>query len=245
MKRAWGLGLSLLIVGCGGSTADPDGASGGAPPGASGGGPSGGALSTGGGSSSGGGSANGGSSSSGGAVVGTGGSDGECPEVPIKNLLPLIGPFQYGPDPGPCSQTWSGATQTYTYEGQLAQNLKGPTGIEDETYTRADDGRIVAFDYAGTSSDIVYESQKFSEVNDTFSVAYVLDEKGYVIRAERDGELDGVAEAVWTYVYEDCRLVRREAPEGFEDRIYSYDDAGHISSFSDGGVVTTFDYSCW
>jgi hypothetical protein len=249
MAKFWAIGGLFLLLGCGPQGAS-DGAGGStAPAGGTQAGGSGG-LSVGGGASGGSSDSNGGSSDpiGGNSSGGTSNGTEDCPSMPAARLLPLVGPFQYGTDPGPCTQTNGTETLTYEYTDGVATRLLDNVGGEREVYGRDAMGRITAFTYdnGASSSTVTYFSDHLVDSNATsYAVTYRLSPTGYVMSAERDLDLDGTADGIWTYVYDDCHLVQRIAPEGEKDRVYSYDEAGRIVSLNDEGTVVTFDYSCW
>lgn len=237
MKREWGWVAFLLLPACG-ATADPSSGTGGADP--SGGSDT---LGTGGAASESGGAPGGGAAATGGTPS-SGGTSG-CPPIAIARVLPIVGPFFMGPDPGPCSQTSSDGISdaVYTYEGEL---VASSTLYEGETYVRDDQQRLIAYQSVAFDIPVVYEEGAFVEETAPGTLTrYELDELGYLLRAIRNQ--GSSEELVWEYQYEDCRLVRRAPPPNSEHsaRVYSYDAVGHISSYTEGESVITFDYSCW
>lgn len=259
--------LSLAIpMACGGNAAGgPDnGGLGGANTGLASGGASLGGTSSGGESGN---SLGGASSSVGGA------SDlSSCPPWPGEKLMPLVGVFFYGPDPGPCSSTEyeesnpteESMTTTYDYDanGHLL-SITGPTGFSEVTTTCTWTGNsltgctIGAFDEqeAVPSAYSLREGALVvSTSTSTYSYieTYTLTSNGYPV-AYRRTDASGVASDEGEYLYENCRLTKRTAlnPATGEARFgrsmtYVYDSAGRTSKrISDAGYVTEFDYSCW
>lgn len=239
--RGYCLALSALILqACGGTSDEADG-SGGA---ASGGGSTGGQTDSGGAAASGGSEASGGSAESSGGTS-TGGT-ASCPAVPLSRVLPIVGPFFMGPDPGPCSQASDDPLYegTYTYDGDLAASS---TVWDGETYTRDAEDRMLTYEAGGAPvSTYTYEASAFVEDSGGLLTRYELDSQGYVVRAIRTPE--GQEPLVWQYQYEDCRLVRRTPPPDdptYSERVYTYDEEGHIASFTETERTVSFDYSCW
>jgi hypothetical protein len=134
------LGLALLGLGaCVGETEGDDSGAGGASIATGGvglgGAASGGSLAATGGSSAG----SGGSESGETGGTGSGGLAG-CAPVELSRVLPRVGQYMYGPDPGPCSQTASdGSEAVFAYEdGLVSASSEG----DGETYERDASGRL-------------------------------------------------------------------------------------------------------
>ena len=241
----WGA-VATGVWACGGAPENPPDDTGELPSGGTG---SGGASSAGGALSGGtssdgetGGAGGSGAGDPGSGAGGSGSGNDACPPVDPSRLFPITGPFFMGPDPGPCSQSSADRSlaATYSYTGSL---VTSSTLGEGENYVRDGLGRITEItSVLGVISSFVYTSEGIIETTTASSNRYELDANGYPVRGVNTFE---GAERVWSYVYEDCRLVRRIAPEGWLDRTYSYDDEGHIISYTDGVRVVTFDYSCW
>lgn len=201
-----------------------------------------------------------GNSGSAGAFTAAGGgaSGGDdtsaCPPWPQQRLMPIIGPFFYGPDPGPCSSKDDLDTSKYTYEdGVLKSELRRQHGLESTTTYSADaQGRLM------TSSDgAASDSFEFgpSSLVDTTTrngsleqqVTYSLSPSGYPLTAVVSAPNQAVRTV--TYSYESCRLFQRTitAATGtlVEQDSYSYDSAGHVIARSNGTAQQIYDYSCW
>jgi hypothetical protein len=223
------LALALPMA-CGGAT-DADAAGG------SGGMPSAGGGAADGGTSAGGSTGEAGAGSGGDPATGAGGTD-ECPAAPIARLFPVIGPFWFGPDPGPCSDTdgW-----TYTYEDDL---LASSTQGGGETYVRDEQNRLIEVISDSDPAAYEYVDGEVLETRTSHTAVYTLSERGYPLVASVLFTDSGQVET-YDYVYEACRLVLRQGPPGRGDRSYMYDEQGHIATLSDGGSVTTYDYGCW
>jgi len=219
-----------LPMGCGGAT--DAGATGG-----SGGMPSGGGGAADGGTTSGGSIGQAGAGSGGDPTAGAGGA-AECPLAPVARLFPVIGPFWFGPDPGPCSDTDG---STYAYEGGL---LASSTQGGGETYLRDDQDRLIEVVSNSDPATYEYVDGEVLETRTSHTAVYTLSERGYPLVASvvftDSGDLE-----TYDYVYEDCRLVLRQGPPSRGDRSYTYDDHGHLETLNDGGSVTTYDYGCW
>lgn len=238
-------GLGLL-TNCGVS-ADGDGShSGGASSGGSStGGANAGSAATGGtatgGTANAGGAGSGGTSPDAGGTAGAGGST-SCPPVSVTRLFPIVGPFFMGPDPGPCSQTEGQITSTFIYEGELVSSSTIGGG---ETYERDGMGRMVRYITPTITYEQTYAPGFLYDSTEDYVVTYALNADGYPTEGVQDIDKDGEPDNVWTYVYEDCRLTQRLAPEGYPARTYEYDDVGHVIATREPERVITFDYSCW
>lgn len=226
----------VLATGCGGVTeTDEAGGSGGSDE-ASGG--SGGTAAQTGGNDAGG--TDSGGSGSGGALAsgGTSGTEG-CPTAPVARLFPVIGPFWFGPDPGPCSSGPEGSTYTYGDELLMSSTTGG-----GETYLRDDQDRLIEVVSATDPATYEYTGGTVTENRSTHAAVYTLSSNGYPLRA--DVLTVGSSEPVtYTYEYDECRLSLRDAPGDAADRSYGYDEAGHLTAITDGASVTTFVYDCW
>ncbi|MBN1606537.1 MAG: hypothetical protein JW940_07875 [Polyangiaceae bacterium] len=194
---------------------------------------------------------------------GTGSGEPGCLRWPQSELFPLVGPFFYGPNPGPCTLAWIrwdvaddtdhyeydadgrltgswsdlGVEWTYTYTGDLidiASGLWTDGTVDTETYTFHSDSVVVARDTPVSSSE----------------VTYLLGASGYPQSVTLVG---GGAEDVinMTYEYEDCRLVARRGyhEDGTAaanyDLEYEYDEEGRIVRASNVELTMDIDYSCW
>lgn len=229
----------LGLVGCGGMT-EADGSGGTT---SSGGATSGGNAGDGGsdtGGSDTGGTSTGGATNAGGTTSagGTGNTE-DCPAAEIPRLFPVIGPFWFGPDPGPCSAQPNDVT--YEYEGGL---LVSSTTGGGETYVRDAESRLIEVVSVADAASYAYDGNTVTETRSTHSVVYTLSTTGYPLRAEvlTNGS---TAPTTYTYFYDDCRLSLRDAPGALADRAYEYDDQGHLMAIVDGSSSTTFAYDCW
>jgi hypothetical protein len=241
LGRTATLGLVLLLAGCGGEDDQMPGGAGGTMAG------TGGVTSGTGGVSNMGGSV----SNMGGSVSGTGASSSVTAGCPTPGpTLPWIGPWMYGPNPGPCTYQDANVVMTYVYEGTTLVRAEGDDG-RDETYTRDAQGRIISrddgtfrfdYDYSFPSGHIETVTQNGEVLQVT---EYTVSAEGYPIHFSSDSGLTG------TYVYEDCRLTRFEAPTAANPFVldYVYDAAGNLIRREPRGTDDTgwvaFDYSCW
>lgn len=197
---------------------------------------------------------NGGSS---GAWSEDGGPAADCPEWPVEKLLPVPGPWFYGPDPGPCSLSGNGDITTYLYEdGAL---IGEHTGAEGDKLYGYNAGRIVTMgDYVtvtyGDGAVTVVEdfvSNPDVESNQDLLIrVFETDERGYPRRLLSIAD-DGTVDTVWTYAYEGCRVTRLTSLDA-EGNVLPrsttavYDDEGRtVAKQYDAGATVSFDYSCW
>jgi len=193
---------------------------------------------TGGTDTGGGGQGDGGGDAAGGTAGATNGSE-NCPSAPIERLFPIIGPFWFGPDPGPCSDSPEGTT--YTYEDGLVQ---GSTLSGGQTYVRDELGRMIESVSTSDPATFEYSGNTVTETRDQHVVVYTLSNNGYPLTAVLY-DAESSAPGTYTYHYVNCRLFIRDAPGALPDRTYEYDEEGHLSVILNGSVATTFDYSCW
>jgi len=248
--------LCLGMWGCSDGGSDVD-------PGTAGASSSAGSSSASAGGSTGGASTGGASAGGASAIAGASGTDmGSCPLWPQARLMPIIGAFFYGPNPGPCSYhsnlTSSPATVTYGYQaGQVQTEQQTTDGILTPTYSKVyttdAEGRLV-------SSTSVNEAETFEWGTDfllytvtrpdrpTQQVRYALNARGYPVSAIMT-IADQPSQFV-TYLYENCRLVERtiaiENGTVYGHIAYTYDSAGRVAArLDESGVGDTFDYSCW
>ena len=229
------LGLVLLLAGCGGEDDSLPGGAGGTMAG------TGGATSD-----------TGGVSNLGGSVSGTGASSSVTAGCPTPGpALPWIGPWMSGPNPGPCTYQDAYAVMTYVYEGTTLVRGESDDG-RTEIYTRDAQGRIISRDDGTLRVDYDYSFasgfvETVTENGEVYQVSeYTVSAEGYPVLFSSDSGLTG------TYVYEDCRLTRFEAPTAAVPFVldYVYDAAGNlIRRELRGGTNDTdwmaFDYSCW
>lgn len=174
-----------------------------------------------------------------------------CPLWPISKLMPLVGPFFYGPDPGPCtsakgSVTFSYAagrvrsstdttqyqTQSFTWQGDRLTSASG--GSSADTYTYGPRSVVIA------SSD--------SSGRQVLTQTYQLSATGYPLTVSIG---NGAGTQTWIkYEYINCLLDRRPETDANWNEIgtpqekvltYSYDAKGHVRTRG----TEQYDYSCW
>jgi len=240
----WGLVVWAGSVGCGGvAEDDADPSSGGASTGGTSTGGGDGAGGTGGDVASGGGtggSDTGGSDTGGSGAGGSGGEDTlDCTPAPSERVFPVIGPFWFGPDPGPCTSEPEAVTFTYT-DGLLTSSTMGG----GEVYVRDERARLIEVLSASEPATYEYEGDTVTEVRGERRIVYTLSSTGFPLTADVFSDSNSEP-ARYVYHYQDCRLLYREAPGALSDRIYEYDAAGHLVAMNEGASPTTFDYGCW
>lgn len=182
-----------------------------------------------------------------------------CPPWPRELLFPLVGPFFYGPNSGPCSSTVDAVTSAYTYDA-----TNRPT-----RQATADSSFVATFTYAegllvsevDTSSDgpgaaLTYHygtnSAGYVRLDNgvTTQVEYTLDSRGYPQSAVWTSSAN-VPARNYTYEYQGCLINRRVAytADGTVDESatyhYAYDAEQRVTSTSSATYTQTFDYSCW
>jgi len=248
-------GLALLVatmalagVGCG--SADDDGDS--AFAGATGGG---GMLVGSGGSSTGGTPEQ--SGGAGGSLVSEG-----CPQWPRSQLFPYVGPWFYGPHPGPCSMLIGETTNPnfwldFSYD-EATGHVIGATGLDGDTTYVWENDLLVRETTGATTYEYVYETDVVRINRDGAPLyAYHLDPDGYPVDLEMNVDSDPAFDVRMRHDYENCRIVSRTvveiAPvaagsEGSFAKIIEYDDEGNLSLRRDSngtGRDERFTYDCW
>lgn len=182
-----------------------------------------------------------------------------CPVWPKAKLLPKVGPFFYGPDPGPCRMGTPGnfldnATYTYDANGHLQTfgNFGRPVRYEYQG------DLMVSFTIGGNDAidgKVSYEAGSVLIRRDVQDARFELDPRGYPRRATYDDNHDGTPDWGRIYQYEDCQLKKvvldsslpaPPASVSVSNSTYEYDTEGHVSVIrSDSGSAEAFDYACW
>ena len=173
-----------------------------------------------------------------------------CAVWPRSRLLPIIGPFFYGKDPGPCINN-NGST--FSYEaGRLlsstdAKGLKTTYQYDAQgipTGSTSSDGTSEAFEFG---ADYVLDTSKYADGSINAQYRYTLSPSGYPTAVTID--VPNLPSRFGTYSYSNCRLLARTvalvgaAPEKLT---YEYDDTGHLTKRAcDCGDAAAYDYSCW
>ncbi len=255
------LSTLVLLAACGGAGAEPGGATGGASAAA-------------GGATVGSGGASGGVTSTGGSapvIAGAGaGSVTGCPAWPHSKLMPLVGVFFFGPDPGPCSSEdavespTSEVLDAYTYNydsnGRLLSTHSEQFNVDTTcswngdvlvscTIGKVEGQEAVVQSYTADAASLIATS---STSAGTRVETYMLSTNGYPLQVVRTNDSGAVLSGA-EYAYSDCRLVRKTMTNGISSvplsggtTTYAYDELGHVKSrSSDDGVTTTYDYACW
>ena len=189
--------------------------------------------------------------------------DADCPVLEVPLLVPEVGPWLDGPDPGPCTATGSAGTTTYEYDadGHLVSWEHSTAGSTTTTYD--DQGRMATVTGPDSTVSLSYREDSVvvttaPSVNETPAeiVIYELDATGRPVVGRLDRNLDDLPGWILNYGYDGCQLVRRGVEPGPSalDRgsepptlTYTYDDAGRLTerAADDGGSAVQFDYSCW
>jgi YD repeat-containing protein len=217
------------------------------------------AGSAGGGAASGGGpQANAGTAGAAASAAGAAGASGDtsgtgsCPVWPRARLMPIVGPFFYGMDPGPCADQRG---LTYVYQ---AGRLLSSTDQKQVTTTYGYDAQGTPT--GSTASDQTSEVFEFGAgyLLDTVKKAdgsiamqyrYTLSQNGYPLTVSLNFPGNPTPVASYSYSYSSCRLLERTQDSGGtapEKLSYTYDNLGHVSArVCDCINAVTFDYSCW
>ena len=221
-----------------------------------------------------GGSGNGGVSATGGisngGVVGTGGTTAQnsaggmsnCPTWPREKLLPIIGPFFYGPNPGPCTRTFQGVTYTFAYDsaGLVSSQSTGSSTTIAVTRTQGlDTTEVVNGSQGSTTTTYTYSANSIMGISTSSSGSqtqyfYTLNDQGYVTSYSLVGTPPLTMMPVrYEYVYSNCRLIQRVAylsnnsVDPNSTTQYAYDSQGRLTARTSPDATTDeqFDYSCW
>jgi len=173
-----------------------------------------------------------------------------CPVWPRTRLMPIIGPFFYGMDPGPCADVG----YTYTYEAGRLLTRQNRATQATSTFEYDAQGLLTGSTSTDASSsvfefgaDYVLDVEKGPDGSITSQIRYALTANGYPTTFSLDSL--GEPTRYGSYAYDNCRLFERTRDVGTtipEKVSYAYDSEGHVSArtcvcSSD----TTFDYSCW
>ena len=172
--------------------------------------------------------------------------------------MPIIGPFFYGPDPGPCSYvdtSTSQGTTTCAYQaGKLVSDSStiGPS----TTYQLDAQGRIGSYTTGGATdvfeygSDYLLDTTTSSDSSNGKQLRYSLSTTGYPLTAVLtfpNGTVQNIR-----YNYSSCRLVTRlltDVASGSTSELdYTYDSVGHLMSRIDPTGSTdgdVYNYVCW
>lgn len=177
-----------------------------------------------------------------------------CRNWPQSKLLPFVGIFFYGPDPGPCTmvrsrQNESGpVTGTFTYASGVVQNVSYSDGKTEASQWQGD--VLVSTKYATGEDTYAFSADTVVVTNTGGSQTYHLSATGYPLTVDiLSGSNTKISAA---YRYLDCRLVHRDVvaangnlmPDQSAD--YAYDAEGRIASRRYlNGDEDVFDYSCW
>jgi hypothetical protein len=191
-----------------------------------------------------------------------------CPVWPSGKLFPEIGPFFYGPDPGPCAykrvslaadnNTFLTLAYRYSVEGQLTE-YRNDWPIE--RYSLAwRDGRVSQItqtdDTFKTVTTAAYEwnDGMVIETMKTRVNRYALSPNGYPLSVVTTSRTDPSYCQIGIYDYNDCRLsamrvLATESPSSTKGwtLAYAYDDQGHLISRTEDArsIADTYDYACW
>lgn len=175
-----------------------------------------------------------------------------CRNWPQSKLLPFVGIFFYGPDPGPCTMVRShhgvSVTGTFSYVSGVVQSVVYSDGSSEISQWQGD--VLVSTKYANGEDTFAFSADKVVVTNSGGSQTYHLSATGYPLTVDILSGANTKTSA--TYHYLDCRLVHRDfldasgnvTPAQTAD--YQYDAEGHITARRYGnGDEDVFDYSCW
>lgn len=177
-----------------------------------------------------------------------------CEPWPASAMVPWVGMFFFGPDPGPCGETHvdeAGGSTSSTFQYDTTGRV---TSVTTSSYveTYAYSGDLIQTVSRGDSP---YGTFSYSADAVTYTVPsgytaeWQLDTLGYPRRLIYKITAGTPAVESALYEYENCRLVRRTA-EGTSTRLgnwtYGYDPEGHITTITTSNIgVLQEDYSCW
>jgi hypothetical protein len=245
----------LALAACGDGEADP--------PAASGNGASGAGGSTG---------TNTGGAGGAGGEGGEGGAGGEvtgCPGLAGRYPVPELGPWMYGPHPGPCAQIETNLqTQeevqrdVYEYDGdRLVGGIRTHAGnglMETLAFEYEGERMVRMIRDGGTSSSVLTiayddDAPSLTYGGDDYFVMYGFDDQGRPTTLTFDYYKDETPPFTTDIVYEGCRLVRREQGVNPLDGTphvsvpaYEYIFEGDLLVERVGEATrSVFDYSCW
>ena len=185
----------------------------------------------------------------GGTGTTSGNPSANCSPWPLGKLFPFVGPFFYGPDPGPC-QTNDG-TYTFSYADGHVQSDTDNTHHLTETFTWQTD-RLLASSVSDSLDSYTYSPGSVVIVTTQagatpMTQTYRLNSAGYPLDVSVD---TGAGAQRWfKYGYVGCLLDRRFetdatghelSPQNEEVR-YIYDAQGHVLARN----KALYDYGCW
>lgn len=166
-----------------------------------------------------------------------------CPELAGKLYLPRIGPWLFGPDPGPCSLSWEiGADQgqdTFSYDsnGRLTGSTSGAFNYDQQ-------GRLLSYGSPEYPATVTYDQRGLISVVESegqFVVTFVFNDQGLLEALEQE-HLRRV------YAWEGCRILSRTDNYTDGETViseYSYDNEGRLLLVAAPNDVESYDYSCW
>jgi len=191
-----------------------------------------------------------------------------CPAWPNGKLFPEIGPFFYGPDPGPCTykrvslaadnNTFLTLSYGYSTEGLLTEYVNAWPAERYFPVWR--DGRLVQItgmdDTLKTTTIAAYEWKDGAAIETLKATVnrYALAPNGYPLSVVTTSLTDPSYCQVGLFDYEACRLIAMRLmvagnPASAKEWAvaYAYDDRDHLISRTDVGraIADTYDYGCW
>jgi hypothetical protein len=190
-----------------------------------------------------------------------GSENADCAAWPLPKLFPLIGPFFFGNDPGPCTLTAAGVQYDFSYNSENVLTEMANSDRSDVTTYEYAQGLLVREtrreheDISTTTYD--YAEGKVSTLTtdpDGVGVAYeyLLDDLGYVQTAKLLNPVLSASQPThYLYQYDGCNIGRRiafdrdDAANLDDTADYSYDSQGHLIERKNAVSDEIFDYSCW
>ncbi len=203
-------------------------------------------------------------------VAGSANVNAGCAAWPKQKVFPTVGPFFYGPNPGPCKMTVlptsaTVAEQIFTFNYDTTKQLASQTSgdgaavvtyqfeqglLVSETSTTNGDATVTTYTYSGNT--VTYSSTTSGGVISGYR--YTLDAQGYPIATTALNPPATVTESTPTYYayeYENCRIVRRVGYNAVNAVVanyltqYTYDSLGRVSHRTSATRDELYDYSCW
>jgi hypothetical protein len=207
-----------------------------------------------------------GASEEGGAGGAGGGDVTGCPALAGRGPVPELGPWMYGSLPGPCAQTETSSDTgaetsfVYEYDGERVVGAVETQGSDTHTHSfEYEGGRMVRMIRSGPADTRVLgvayddDAPAITIGHDDYFIRYDYDGQGRPARATFDHFTDELPTITTAFVYEGCRLLRREQGVSPLDGTpspslpaFTYVFEGDLLVERVGEQLrSVYDYSCW